>query len=303
MSLRQVVIGIDFSAPSVLAARWAVHHVTGDADVVLVHSIELPVPPAFLRSRYPKLDSVAETARLGAERRLEAIAATLGTRASVRTEVRVGDAAEQIADVARTVGADLIIVGRHGERSGVWRYVGTTADHLIRVSPVPVLLATGVRDVRPRRILVALDDSAISGAVVRWASFLAHRFGADVSAVHVVSSAVLTHVLAAEPAVASGEAPGWEDIRQRFDVESDRWMRALREGGLSGPRVTSEVAFGEPGHEILGAAEREGSELIVVGQREAGAARRFFLGSVVREVLHGARCPVLVVVEPESSST
>ena len=41
------------------------------------------------------------------------------------------------------------------------------------------------------------------------------------------------------------------------------------------------------------------ADLVVMGRRDAGNFRRAVLGSVVERVLHGARCPVLVV--PESA--
>ena len=69
--------------------------------------------------------------------------------------------------------------------------------------------------------------------------------------------------------------------------------------GLGPARVTSEVDFGEPGQEIVAAAVRQHSDMIVLGSRGAGSVRRALLGSVVSEVLHQAPCPVLVVVDPE----
>jgi nucleotide-binding universal stress UspA family protein len=218
----------------------------------------------------------------------------------VRWEVRVGKPAEQLAEAARAHNADLIAVGRHGERPGVWGHLGSTADKLVRAATTPVLLATGVRDVRPRRILVALDDSEATDVLVDWAHALAERFAARVTAVHVVGSAIMTHALAepgATMAVGGGmpdDAAAHEGVRR----DADRWVRSLVAGGVAEDRVSSEVAFGEPGQEILAAAERNGAELVVVGSHGAGRIRRMLVGSVASEVLRGARCPVLVVVPP-----
>ena len=67
------------------------------------------------------------------------------------------------------------------------------------------------------------------------------------------------------------------------------------------PANTPEIAFGMIAHEIIAAAERRQSDLIVLGRTGAGLARRPLLGSVAHHVLHTARCPVLVVMEPEDA--
>jgi nucleotide-binding universal stress UspA family protein len=53
--------------------------------------------------------------------------------------------------------------------------------------------------------------------------------------------------------------------------------------------------------EIVAAAERHNSELIVLGRTGAGLGRLMRIGGVARHVMHTARCPVLVVTEPEDA--
>ncbi len=60
------------------------------------------------------------------------------------TEVRQGDAASQICDFAREIGAELIVMSTHG-RSGVRRWVyGSVADRVLRGANVPILLVRAV---------------------------------------------------------------------------------------------------------------------------------------------------------------
>jgi len=301
MRLDRVVIGTDFSAASVEAAKWTAEHFAYGAQLVLVHVVSVPEPPRFFRGRYPAPDALVETARAGAEARLRELGRALGAE-RLRVEVRVGRPAEELAAAAADHNADVIAVGRHGERPGVWHRLGSTADALVRAATVPVLLATRVRDVRPRRILVALDESDATGAVASWARALGDRFDAYVLAVHVVSSAVVSHLFAAPGAGADGgasaEQMSHDEAREGLRRDADRWIEGLVGTGAARERVSSEVAFGEPGQEILAAAERHESELIVVGSHGAGRARRFIAGSVASEVLRGATCPVLVVVPP-----
>ena len=62
----------------------------------------------------------------------------------------VGKAPEQIVDYAIQNGADLIIMASHG-RSGVsrWAY-GSTADRVLKSSPIPVFLIKP-KIINPRR--------------------------------------------------------------------------------------------------------------------------------------------------------
>jgi nucleotide-binding universal stress UspA family protein len=53
--------------------------------------------------------------------------------------------------------------------------------------------------------------------------------------------------------------------------------------------------IGKPVDEILGLAEEVGADLIICGSHGRGAMGRLLIGSVSEAVLHGARCPVLIV--------
>lgn len=52
---------------------------------------------------------------------------------------------------------------------------------------------------------------------------------------------------------------------------------------------------GSPARAVLEEADREGAELLVVGSRGRGPVRSGLLGSVSRELVSNARCPVVVV--------
>ena len=55
------------------------------------------------------------------------------------------------------------------------------------------------------------------------------------------------------------------------------------------------VWTGDPGDQIVAAAEAEGVEMIVVGSHGRGTVGRLLLGSVSEKVVRSAACPVLVV--------
>jgi nucleotide-binding universal stress UspA family protein len=303
MKLERIVVGMDFGAASISAASWAARHLAREAELVLVHSIVVPRPPRFLRGRYPSPATLLETARAGADKRLREVSTSIGAQ-RIWLEVREGRPAERILEVAKEYTADLILVGRHGDRPGIWNRLGSTAELLARSSPVPVLLANALPDGPPRKMLVALDDDDAMPWVLRWTRFLADRFGADVHAVHVVSSAVVSSVLSAAAFGTGGLIDAnVEAVRNDIRETSGHWVRQRIAEHLDGDarHIDSEVCFGEAGHEIVAAAERLNCDLIVMGSHRSSAVARALLGSVVSEVLRGAQCATLVVRPPEDT--
>lgn len=299
--LDRVVVAVDFSEPSILAATWIAQHFARGAEIVLTHVIHIPTPPAFLEGRYSGVEQLVETARAGAELRLRELAAPIAT-GLVWTEIRVGAPDEEIVRVAEEYRADLIVVGRPAPRPGIWGRLGTTAQRVLRRAAIPVLLAAGMPQGPPARVLVGVDDSEMTGPVVDWARLVTERFDADT---------VVMHVVQPLPFYAGAPLPGepvWGYPHLRDDTaivddasrgQAERWIAAQlgaspRAQGQHG-RLTPAVAEGLPANVLLAEAARRESELLIVGSRGAGAARRLILGSVAESVLRDSPCPALVV--------
>ncbi len=139
------------------------------------------------------------------------------------------------------------------------------------------------------KLLVPIDFSNVSDAVLEHAESLAQAFSANL---------ILIHVAAPDPDFVSFDA-GPQTVRdtragelRREHVELQRTAERLREGGietkallLQGPTVET----------ILHEAEKVGADAIVIGSHGHSALYRALLGSVSEGILRGARCPVLVV--------
>jgi nucleotide-binding universal stress UspA family protein len=76
--------------------------------------------------------------------RMKEHAAAAGIEASTwLSDVQPGRVCDVVAEQAKAFGADLIVVGTHG-RHGVSRLlVGSDAEQIVRVAPVPVLVVRG----------------------------------------------------------------------------------------------------------------------------------------------------------------
>ncbi|HEX2027476.1 MAG TPA: universal stress protein [Nitriliruptorales bacterium] len=123
-----------------------------------------------------------------------------------------------------------------------------------------------------RKIMVGTDGSETAARAQRAARRLAQRLGSE-----------LLVVLAQDPA--HGPSDVGEDVLAQ--------ARSLAAG--EGVTARSELVHGEPAEAIADLAEREGSDLIVVGSKGMGKARRLRLGAVAEQVAHHAPCDLLVV--------
>jgi nucleotide-binding universal stress UspA family protein len=300
MKIERVVVGIDFSTSSVDAARWVSRYFAPGAELVLAHVISIPEPPPIVRGKFPRRDLLIDTVREGAEKRLREISRSLGAD-RMWLEFREGEPVECITALAEDFSADLVVAGAHGERAGLLEGLGSTAEGLVRASTRPVLLVTDPRLTIPRHVLVPVDKPDHAAGALGWASALSQRDGARVTAIHVVTGGLASGALAAL-AVVSGTPPGNVSTPLAVAEESNRLLEGTVAAGVPRQQASSEIVTGEPTREILAAARRLDTDLIVMARRDAGNLRRAVLGSVVAGVLRGAACPVLVVPEGSMKS-
>lgn len=138
-------------------------------------------------------------------------------------------------------------------------------------------------------ILVALDNSAYADKVMEEAIELAKVFGAKLTGLSAVDYSAITWVhdsgITIVPEVLDA-------IRDSFEVRLDRCATLAKEAGVSFEKV---ILTGNPAHSILQYAEKNASDLIVLGHIGRTAAASFLLGSVAYKVTNQAKCSVLVV--------
>ncbi|MFB6089598.1 MAG: universal stress protein [Halobellus sp.] len=201
---------------------------------------------------------------------------------AVRTAVESGFPHETILEYVDHEGIDLIAMGTHG-RTGLNRYLlGSVAEKVVRLSPVPVLAvrpeAAGERPYRD--VVVPTDGSDAAIPAERWGVGLAARFGAAVHAVSVVPE---------EPVRSSETKAAYEDAAEEA---VERVRRVAEEAGVG---IDGAVEHGVPHREILDFADRTGADLLVVGTHGRTGVERFVLGSVAEKVVRLSETPVLVV--------
>jgi nucleotide-binding universal stress UspA family protein len=209
-----------------------------------------------------------------------------------------------ILKTARELAADLIVVGTRG-LGGLGRLlIGSVSRKVIRAAAVPVLV------VRKRS-----RDKIAKGLHVLLAceSLLTGRQLAAALSRFTWPGGTVGEVFHAIPSIFGSAIPEWLDAEARGpDVEEmvKRWVRDHDQGLATAvaemetlchelPRcfqpLNSTVVEGTADVEILKAAHRQGSDLIVIGAKASTPLRRFVGGSTYESVLNHAPCSVLVV--------
>jgi len=204
------------------------------------------------------------------------------------------DAGGPILDLARTLPADLIVMGSHG-RSGIRRFLlGSVAERVLRSAPCPVMVVPPHDAVAPsavsfKHIVCAIDFSASWLAGLTWALSLAEEADARLSLLHVIEVPPELRV----PVVSYDNV---DELHAAVEADILRRLRSFVPPSAS-PFcfVETATAAGAAGHAILRFAEERDADLIVMGAQGHGAFDRWLFGSKTQDVVCGSRCPVLTV--------
>jgi nucleotide-binding universal stress UspA family protein len=143
---RRILHPSDFSRASGAAFKKAVELAKSDhAELTLVHVMSPIAPIAGEGYVSPKMyEDIAASSRAWAQKQLDRLLAkakTSGVRA--KSYVLEGVAHDQIARIARSRHADLIVMGTHG-RSGLAKlFLGSVAGRVVAAAPCPVLTVRG----------------------------------------------------------------------------------------------------------------------------------------------------------------
>lgn len=136
-------------------------------------------------------------------------------------------------------------------------------------------------------VLIATDGSRQAREAAR---FL--RRTTEAKAVDKVAIVAVVSPLAAVPFVAADDERSLDVLS--FRTAAEKAVRTLADDFVGwGPAVSTHVYSGSPAGEIVKAARRFGSGLIVLAS-SSSRTQAMLMGSVANRVLHQATCPVLV---------
>ncbi len=136
---KHILVAVDFGDSSDQAMELGIELANKyGAALTLVHAYEIPTY-AYPNASFLVVDlltPIEEAARKELEKTLAAVQAQVpGAKAVLRR----GSAATEVLSVIDELHADLVVTGTHGRRGITRTVLGSVAEKLVRMSPVPVL--------------------------------------------------------------------------------------------------------------------------------------------------------------------
>jgi len=258
----------------------------GCSQVILTYVISVK----FMAGMEGSLQAAAQPKLEAQQQQLEA------QGLQVTVEIPMGLPADSLNEIACRYGADLIVVGSHGQ--SLWRegVLGCFTCAVLHNVQYPVLLLN-VRLKTPgqpgscqisrtevlRHVLFPTDFSEISFRALEYVERLAVKGLEQVTVLNALD-------------VPGGEAypPGYQDMAEAKARDSlNAWT--VRLNGADIPLVHPVFDPGRPLPAILKILESEDISLIVMGTQGKGFIKEIFLGSVAHNVSRLATCPVLLI--------
>lgn len=145
---KRILVPVDGSSTSDIALREAIKFVIDQkAELRIIHVIEDVVPVWDVELL--NINEIREALRQTGERVLaktEAVARDAGIKAETRLIESTPPGARiasVIAAEAKAWPADMIVIGTHGRRGVDHLLMGSVAEGVVRISPVPVMLIRG----------------------------------------------------------------------------------------------------------------------------------------------------------------
>ena len=274
----RIVIGMDGSDNAKGALRWAVEEAEvhgASVQALLVWSYldqqhtdpDAPFDPTYDAAAAKETLGTWVSEALGAEHQVELlVACELGPRGLLEA----------------SDSADLLVLGARGRGGFGELLLGSVSQRVVEAATRPVAVVRDPAPVRGGQVLVGVDGSASSVDALRWAAREAKARDAELHVVH----AWRLQVMAASPWVAAIPDDIEAISRQVLD-------QALADPALAEVRAQGHLHHGGAGHALV---ERSGgAALVVVGSRGQGRISSLLLGSVTRQLVHHAACPVVVV--------
>jgi nucleotide-binding universal stress UspA family protein len=211
----------------------------------------------------------------------------------VNVEIRLGDPAEEILDVAESMSNVVIVMASHG-RSGIGRmFLGSVANRVVQATFVPVIITKATEDAkneygkkRMDNVAVALDGSKLAEQALERA-YNIFKNGVGYTLIRIV-----------EP-VAPGQQYTSETIadyeRKAREIADEYIQEQVDALTIRGATVSGDVRVTQPSSGITHSADELGADLIAMTTHGRSGMGRFLMGSVAERVLRNAERPVMIV--------
>jgi nucleotide-binding universal stress UspA family protein len=290
---KRILVATDFSEQAAKAFEAALALAArSKAELHVMHALEVALPLFEPYAVVIPADWIGEARRLAQEKLAQAHAAVKAKGLTGTTHLGDVPAAHAIAERARSLGADLVVVGTHGHTGLKHVLLGSVAERTVEYAPCTVWTVKGARPAAElRTIVVGTDLSGQGDDALGTAAAWARAAGAKLHVVHALQIPM--------PLIAPYEVAIPEGVIEGARREAQRQLEQAAKQ-VSGLAVTTELAATPAHAALVDAAERLSAELIVTGSRGLTGLKHALLGSVAERTLRYAPCSVLTVRQPHA---
>ena len=281
--LGNVLVATDFSAPATRAVERAARLPIGPGSTLTVLHV-LP-PGCRPEHRVDAEHALAYAASVAADS-----AARVGRRnADIFPRLVEGTPFVEIVRSGRHGRNELIVVGRHGERTFRELLLGSTAERVIRKGDTSILVVAAPFAGPYERPLVAVDCSDTSRRAVELAWRLADPGLQAIDVIH-----------ACEPILESTvrHADVFGEAARQFDFEAKLQAQAAVETFVAASDAPGPANIilrqGDARQVIPDVAAERHADLVALGTHGRSGIAHVLLGSVAEAVIRAAGCDVLV---------
>ncbi|HEV7899597.1 MAG TPA: universal stress protein [Planosporangium sp.] len=283
-----VVVGVDGSAASLAALKWA-------ATEAWLREVELLVLATYQwRSRGVHLPTHGDAQRAVVERATEIVEEAVASARTITSEVRgrtvPGHPVKVMLEAARDAG--LVVVGNRGRGGFAGLLLGSVSAQVAAHAPGSVAIVRGRANTAIGPVVVGIDGSPSAQQALSLAF-------AETALRRQAALMVVAAYTAPLPPWSGGVPPvGYDPDRLDADL---RVELASRLAGWRDryPDVVVECEVFTGGAAAVLVERSRHAQLVIVGARSHGGFTGLLLGSVSQQLLHHADCPVLIARTPD----
>jgi nucleotide-binding universal stress UspA family protein len=284
MKPTEVIVGVDSSAPSRSALRWAAAEAARRGTRLrIVHAYHSHWPQAAYNG-----EQAEKVATIEARKVFDAAVAEARQHAPAAEVIGgyvLSGAAAALLEAAES--GDLVVVGSRGHSQFAATFAGSTCQQVAFHATASVTVVRGRADTAAGPVVVGFDGSAASEPALGTAFEEAAARGCGLTVVRVYRPGTPAWPADADPP----DVFNPQTVRTALTDELGRILQPLVDKYPNVP-VERRVHGGDAA-QVLVEASRE-AQLIVVGSRGHGGFVGLLLGSVGMHLLHHADCPVLI---------
>ena len=217
---------------------------------------------------------------------------------------------EEIVKVIKELRIDLVVMGNQGLSSVQRFFLGGVSEYVLTNAACSVLIvrkpfrSPRTDYTRDPHVLLAIDGSEHSFTALEQVADFPLPKSSQFSLLHVSN---FEEDLDLSPWM--NQNIGFHDVPQDvypFVMHQRKSGKLILEEGecrfsKSGKSVKPILAYGHVARTILDTAEKQLTDLIVVGSRGLSGIRKILLGSISQKLVRYAPCPVLIVRKPSWS--